>query len=124
MFGMQIPSFMLKQMYQQGSLCNQAGCFEFVVHNQVVAATIVTVQELTVAGKTYGLEEIEFTKDGVTLPGTSVSNEQPVDFGKGDLVSIRVKGHRLNPGEHRLRLKVHTEEFGTLQIEVQDSVDA
>lgn len=122
MFGMQIPSFMLKQMYRQGSLANQAGCFEFEVHNPVMPATIVTVKELTVGGMTYGLEEVEFTQGGVTRPGTAVSEDQPVDFSKGDVVSIRVKGYNLNPGEHTILLQVHTEEFGTLKIEVQDSV--
>lgn len=122
MFGMQIPSFMLKQMYKAGSLNNQKDCFEFMVHNPVMDATIVTVKELTVGGMTYGLEEVEFTKGEVTLPGTTVSEDQPVDFGKGDVVAIRVKGYNLNPGEHTIILKVHTEEFGSIKIEVQDSV--
>lgn len=122
MFGMQIPGFMLKQMYRQGSLANHQGGFAFAVHNPLMDATIVTVKELTVGGMTYGLEEVEFTKGEITLPGTTVSEDQPVDFFKGDIVAIRVNGYNLNPGEHTIILKVHTEEFGTLKIEVQDSV--
>lgn len=122
MFGMQIPGFMLKQMYRQGSLCNNQDCFEFGVHNPFMDATIVTVKELSVGGKTYGLEELEFTQGGVTQPGSAVSEDTPVAFSKGDAVAIRVKGHHLAPGEHTLTLEVHTEEFGTIRIEVQDSV--
>ncbi|HEY9855473.1 MAG TPA: hypothetical protein V6D05_07040 [Stenomitos sp.] len=122
MFGMQIPSFMLKQMYKAGSLKNQTDCFEFTVCNPVMDATIVTVKELTVGGTTYRLEEVEFTQAEVTLPGTTVSEEQPVDFGKGDEVAIRVKGTTLNPGEHSILLHVHTVEFGSIRIEVQDTV--
>lgn len=122
MFGMQIPGFMLKQMYRQGSLCNQEGCFEFGVHNPFMDATIVTVKELSVGGMTYGLEELEFTQGDLTLPGTTVSEQSPVAFSKGDVVAIRVNGYRLHPGEHTIVLKVHTEEFGTIKIEVQDTV--
>lgn len=124
MFGLPIPSFMLQHMYRSGSLRNQEGGFEFAVHNPFMDATIVTVQELAVGGTTFGLSEVEFTQDGVTLPGTTVSAEDPVAFRKGDVVAIRVRGYRLEAGEHAVRLEVRTEEFGTLRIEVRDSIDA
>lgn len=122
MFGMQLPGFMLKQMYQKGSLENLAGGFRFAVQNPLMRATIVEVKEVSVGGVTCDLSSVEFAQAGFVRAGASVSESEPVEFDKGDVVAIQVTGTPLDPGEHAIVLKVKTEEFGTLKIEVADAV--
>jgi len=124
MFGMQIPGFMLKQMYRKGSLENLEAAFQFEVHNHLMPAMIVAVREVTVAGMTYELADVEFSDGANTRGAASVSEDSPVDFGKGTTIQVRVNGYRVNPGAHQPRLKVKTEEFGSIAIEVSDTLSA
>ena len=124
MFGMQLPAFMLKQFYRAGSLQNVAEAFEFTLTNPVMPATIVEILEVSVGGKGYDLSGIVFAQDAVLREATAVSSAMPVDFKKGALVTVMVQGQNLAPGSHALVVKVKTEEFGPLKVEVQDAISS
>ncbi len=122
MFGMQIPAFMLTQFYQAGSLSNAEHAFQFGLTNPVMPATIVEILEVSVDGTSYALEAITFAQEGVTREALSVSEAAPVTFKKGEVVAVTVRGQILAPGTHALTVKVRTDEFGPLKIEVEDRV--
>ena len=122
MFGMQLPAFMLKQFYRAGSLQNVAEAFEFTLTNPVMPATIVEILEVSVGGKDYDLSGIVFAQDGLVRDAAAVSSEAPVAFKKGGFVTVTVKGENLPPGNHALVVKVKTEEFGPLKVDVQDAI--
>lgn len=122
MFGMQLPAFMLKQFYQVGSLENLPGAFQFALVNPLMPATIVEIMEVSAGGMTYELAEIQFSQDGEVREAAAVCVETPVDFRKGAQVTVMVKGYNLNPGSHPIKVKVRTEEFGPLKVEVEDAV--
>jgi hypothetical protein len=122
MFGMQIPAFMLKQFYQAGSLANAEQGFQFALTNPMVPATIVEILEVSVGGTPYALESLTFAQDGITREALSVSEAMPVTFKKGAVVAVTARGQILAPGTHALTVKVRTDEFGPLKVEVEDHI--
>lgn len=122
MFGMQIPAFMLKQFYRKGSLRNVPGAVEFALTNPVMPATIVEIHEVSVGGNPCALSRIRFAQDGPERAATAVSPDEPLAFSKGAVVAVTVEGENLASGTHALVVKVSTEEFGMLKVEVQDEV--
>jgi hypothetical protein len=119
---MQIPAFLLKQMYREGSLANHPEGFSFAVHNHMMSATIVAVEAIAVGGRVFPLEDITFSAEEEVRCGHAITEESPVPFAKGVTVRVVVKAPPLAPGEHRLTFKVRTEEFGPIHLDVNDKL--
>jgi hypothetical protein len=122
MFGMQVPAFMLKQFYQAGSLRNAEHGLQFALTNPLMPATIVEILEVAIAGKVHDLTSIAFSQDGAQREAPSVSHEAPVAFKKGAVVTVTILGESLEPGTHAVSFKVKTGEFGSLQVDVEDTI--
>ncbi|MBO9539159.1 hypothetical protein J7643_01050 [bacterium] len=119
---MQIPAFLLKQMYRQGSLANHAEGFRFEVHNHMMSATIVGIDAIAVGGELAPLEGLEFSALGEVRGGHAISEQAPVPFAKGVTVSVSVRGEPLAEGTHHLTFKVRTGEFGPIHLDVTDTL--
>lgn len=122
MFGFSLPPFMLKQLYRASSLRNRADGYEFVLQNPLMDATIIGVRELTVNEQPISLEIATFTQGDAPRTGASVDESSPVSFSKGQEVMVFVPGQPLVVGEYALKVRVKTEEFGTIVINVSDQV--
>lgn len=122
MFGMQVPAFMLKQFYQAGSLKNAQSGLQFGLTNPLMPATIVEILEVAIAGHAHDLGRVAFAQDGIERGALSVSQTAPVDFRKGALVTVMITGASLEPGRHGVRFQVRTLEFGSLSVEVEDTL--
>lgn len=120
MFGMQVPAFMLKQFYQAGSLKSVGNALEFALINPLMPATIVEILEVSVSGIRHDLGDIAFAQRGVQRAALSVAPDAPVAFRKGETVTVTVEGVRLTPGTHPILVKVKTDEFGPITVEVED----
>lgn len=117
---MQIPAFILKQMYREGSLENHAEGFRFAVHNHMMSATIVAIDEIAVGGKAVAIEALTFSAGDETRAGLAISEASPVPFAKGVTVQVSVRGDALPAGAHHLTFKVRTGEFGPIHLDVTD----
>jgi hypothetical protein len=122
MFGMQVPAFMLKQFYQVGSLTCEENGVRFALTNPLMPATIVEILEVSLSGLPHSLEGIAFEQDGLRREALSVSAEAPVEFKKGAVVMVTVDGVSLESGMHAVVVKVRTEEFGPIKVEVEDRI--
>ena len=122
MFGMQIPAFMLKQFYQGGSLKSEGNAVRFALTNPLMPATIVEILEVSVAGHTHALDGVAFEQDGIRREALSVSEQAPVEFKKGAIVTVTIDGASIETGMHAVVVKVRTDEFGPLKVEVEDRI--
>jgi len=113
---------MLKQFYRMGSLENGMEGVKFALYNSVMPARIVEVHEVELDGRTYVAHELAFAQAGITRAATSVCEAAPIAFGKGALVTVIVEDTHVEPGAHRIVVKVRTEEFGTLSVAAEDVV--
>lgn len=113
---MNLPGFVLRKLYQKGSLREMAGGkFRFTLRNVLGPATIIGPPRIVVNGISYAPSQINAEDVNVS----TISPRLPFSFGKGDEVTIRLPGSLLRAG-NRIEVTVPTDEFGELVVEAED----
>lgn len=113
---MNLPGFLLRKLYQKGSLREMAGNrFRFTLHNILGPATVVGPPRIVVNGISYAPSQV-IAED---LNVNSISPKVPFAFPKGAEITLRLPGSLLRAG-NRIEVTVPTEEFGELLIEAED----
>jgi alpha-galactosidase len=118
-----IPNFVLKRLYVKGSLANTADGCELALRNFVGSGTMTGLLSVEVDGRSHLPDVLSVgLPEGVTRPGDSITPESPLVLASGVAVTIRLRGERLSPGPHAVRLRILTGEMGQLDIGVSDAV--
>ncbi|MDX1611659.1 MAG: hydroxymethylglutaryl-CoA reductase [Candidatus Thermoplasmatota archaeon] len=118
---MKVPSFMLKKLYVKGSLEASGDSFQFKLKNNLATATVVDAPEIYIDGDSVDAEDISFQVGGGEVAGTGITEDDPFRLEKGVEVTVASNGLEVGPGAHKLRIKVATKEWDTLDFEVEDS---
>lgn len=119
---MKVPSFMLKKLYVSDSLEAAGDGFQFKLKNTLATATIVEPPEIFVDGEAVAQEDITFVVGDEEIKGADVTDEDTFKLEKGIESAVRADGPSLDAGAHKLRIKVATKEWDTLDFEVEDSI--
>ncbi len=113
---MAIPGFLLRKLYKRGTLRETAdGRFSFSLHNPLAAATLIGPPTFVINGMHYPPQDV----GAQGIPLDEVSPDNPLIFEKGDELQLVFKG-RLLRGGNRIHLTVDTEEFGEIDVLVED----
>lgn len=112
---------MLKKLYAAGSLENTDDGFRFKLRNTLATATITDPPEVFVDGDQVDQAAITFHIGDETIEGSSISDEDTFALTKGAEVTVAVQGDSLASGAHKLRIKVTSKEWDTLDFEVEDT---
>lgn len=123
-----IPAFMLRQLYEKGSLKNildengnKIG-FGFSLFNRLGSGTIEGGLRLKVDGEEIPLEKITIEKGGVTSRAEEFAKTSTL-FTVGDRIRFTVeKPGGLQPGVHKIVLSVTTTEYGKIEFDFSDNV--
>ena len=111
----QVPDFLLRKLYKKGSLRETGpGRFTFTLRNPLGEATIVSPPIIVVNSVRHEPAEVESSVD---LAAVSPTN--PLQFHKGDELTLAFKGHLLRGG-NRIHITVLTKEFGEVELFVED----
>ncbi|MBD3192000.1 MAG: hypothetical protein GF308_15240 [Candidatus Heimdallarchaeota archaeon] len=116
-----LPKFMLKKMYQKGSLQQEGEQFSFKIVNNLASGTVISVDPLKVDEKEYKPTEITILTEEEEFPCSEVSKENPFKLAKGNEVQFNVKGE-LESGEHTLEISFKTKEAGKIAFDVKDEL--
>lgn len=116
-----LPKFMLKKMYQKGSLQQEGEQFSFKIINNIASGTVINVDPLKVDEKEYGPSEITIVTAEEQLPCSNVSKNNPFKLAKGKEVRFNIKG-KLETGEHKLEISFKTKEAGKIAFDVKDEL--
>jgi len=120
-----IPSLVLKQIYNLGSLENTAGRVQFALKNRLSDAILTGISYIRVDSEEIPIDAVEIElSDGQRLDATAVSADSPVAFPLARQVIVSWKGAELALGSHRLEMSFKTTPFGTLSFKVKDSIRA
>ncbi len=117
-----IPSFMLKKIYEAGSLKNVEGGFQFALKNNIGSGTLVGLAKVEVDGVAVEPENIMAGRGEATAKASEMSYQKPVYFNVGDTFVVKVLGQTLAPGEHNITLTVNTSEIGQVSIPISDTI--
>ena len=123
-----IPSFMLRQLYEKGSLKNvldengnKVG-FSFSLFNRLGSGTIEGGFKLAVDGEELPLEKITIEKGGVSSKADEFAKTSTL-FTVGDRIKFKVeKPGGLQPGVHKVVVTAMTMEYGKIEFDFSDNV--
>lgn len=115
---MRVPGFLVRQMYVAGSLRNDAGGFSLQARNGIGDGWLDGIASITVDGQSIPVQDITATREGdpTEYRAADVTPRTPVLFRRGDVVTFRIAGWTLDPGEHHLEVQLHERQLGELTL--------
>jgi len=118
----QILEEMGKRTYITGSLRNTEEGFAFDLINafddmQLIAPVTLTINETKIPP-----QNIILRKGNKIIYSTYISSQTPLNFKKGEKVTVEVKGPHLQPGRYSLKITTVLDQLGSLSIKVEDSL--
>jgi hypothetical protein len=121
---MRVPDFLVRQFYVAGSLQHEGDGFRLQARNGMGDGTLVGIGAVVVDGVVIDPAAITATRSGddTVHRAVDVSRRSPVSFGRGDVVTLHISGHRLSPGEHRFEVEVFELNLGSVQLSLKDAV--
>ena len=119
---MKIPSLILKQLYNFGSLKNLEGGVQLSLKNRLSETALTAVTRIVVDGKEQPLDRVTLHIDGGSVLASTISAESPLPFGLGQTVELRTPAPALDDGRHEIALGFETENFGKLKFKVKDGL--
>lgn len=118
-----IPPVLLKKLYVKGSLRAEGGGFALDLKNTIAPGVILEFQGLALDGAQVDLDRVTVVHpEGEARPASQISAESPLQFPLGATFTLRVDGTALEPGSHKLKIRVVVQDVGPLEIPVTDRV--
>lgn len=118
-----IPGVLLKQLYTRNSLRNTSDGVTFLLKNRLADARFIGLQQARIDGREYPAERFELQLDGEPpLNVSDISSQNPLPFSLRRSVRVLAQGLYLEPGTHQLSVKLQTQPFGLLHIDVEDTL--
>jgi hypothetical protein len=119
---MQVPAFIARQFYVQGSLRNTPDGFELEAQNPLGDGTLVGVGKIAVDGQPVPIDAISALRQGDPDPiaAAQLSPMSPIRVRKGDRVTLSIRGAQLSPGDHQLEVELYERDLGALRFSLTD----
>ena len=119
---MNVPGFIARQFYVNGSLRNESTGFRLEAHNPMGDGVLVGVGRLAVDGLPIPPEAVTATRTGSDeiFRAADVSRTTPIQVKRGDRVTFHVAGRQLTSGQHRLEVELFEVNVGQLRLSLTD----
>lgn len=118
---MKIPNFLLKKLYQKGSLRSAEGTTHFTIVNPISFDLLVGGDPLIIDGEAIPLDRVSFSNGEQTMTGAEVTADNYFKFVKKTPIEVTVADHTLSPGKHRVALKVTLKGAGDVAVTFDDA---
>jgi hydroxymethylglutaryl-CoA reductase (NADPH) len=120
---MQVPAFLLRRLYQKGSLRNEENGFTFDLKNSLGSGYAERVLPLSVDGAELPLDTTWFVVDGEAMRFSEVSSDKPMTLGMNKLVTVRSESQPLPAGKHKLLIGFVVTGMGEMKFDVTDAIE-
>ncbi|MEO1653392.1 MAG: hydroxymethylglutaryl-CoA reductase [Bacteroidota bacterium] len=116
-----VPSFLLKQLYNIGSLHNQADGIQFSLKNRLTDTKLTEILSLKIDGKDISLAQVRVEVDSDTfLDPSEISPKKVLEFPLKKVVKVWVNNFPLDDGKHKLEIQFMTKPHGKFKLKVED----
>ncbi len=119
---LKIPSLILKQLYNLGSLESDDAGVKFALKNRLSDAVLTGIHSVKVDGTEVPLEALSLVDRDRKIPAASVSPDNPVPFPLAKTVQMVWAGASLDKGKHFIELDFQVTPFGRLSFKVKDAI--
>ncbi len=119
---MKIPSLVLKQLFNHGSLENTPDGVVFGLKNRLSDAVVTGIREISIDGRRVPAGDIVLTLGDRTVAAAEVSTENPIDLPLAQTMTVLCRGDNLEVGKHSIGLSFDSTPFGKLKFTVKDAI--
>ncbi len=113
-----LPDSLLERIYVKDSLKNTEDGFEFALKNVVDSGTLTRLISIEVDGTAVPLDQVTIVSGEKTRAATEITPNAPLYFPLGSTMTVKVAGTKLEPGEHKLSLRINTWEAGAVTVPI------
>jgi hypothetical protein len=119
-----VPPFLLKKLYQPGSLKNTPDGFELSLKNSLAPGTIVQVAPLEVDGRKIPTDHLTLRgSDDRVIRAHDITPDASLVFALNVVTTIHADSAPLSPGTHKIVISINTKEVGVLKMEFEDRIE-
>jgi hypothetical protein len=118
-----IPDFLLKRLYQKGSLRQTAEGIAFDLKNLLGPGMISGVHSVVLNNNLYTPDTIQVSTSGTLLDATQITPENPISFRLHQEGTLILKGaESLKEGINQIIISLIIPQAGTVQVTLTDTV--
>jgi hydroxymethylglutaryl-CoA reductase (NADPH) len=118
-----IPKFLMKKLYQAGSLQQVNGEISFAIKNCLAPGQMQGVHSLLIGEHQVSVDNIAFqVNQGERRPAAGITAEQPLPIAMNETVTCVVQGLTLAAGKYTLVMELSGEGVGKLKVSVDDEL--
>ncbi len=119
---MKIPSLILKQLYNFGSLKNLDDGVQLSLKNRLSDSELTGVRRVEIDGEPQPLDQVTLHMNGSSIRASDITPDAPLPFPLGQTVEMRTPASPLDDGRHEIALSFETSNFGRLKFKVKDGI--
>lgn len=118
-----VPEFLIKRIYQKGSLKETENGASVVLKNVLGPGLISGFNYVIINDVKFEPSEVKFVTNGKELSGTEVSEEHPVVFRLGQSGTLVMSGKNcVKEGINKIVIEAMNPEAGVVQLNIEDTV--
>ena len=118
-----VPEFLIKRIYQKGSLKKTDDGASVVLKNVLGPGFISGLNYEKINDVTYKTKDVTFIMKGQEFSAESVTEENPIAFRLGEEGTLIMTGQdSIVDGVNKIVIDVNNPEAGTVQVKVEDIV--
>ena len=118
-----VPEFLIKRIYQKGSLKKLENGASVVLKNVLGPGFISGFNYVMINDVVFEPKDVKFVTNGQELKGTEVSEENPVAFRLGQSGTLILEGKEcVVEGKNTVIIEALNPEAGKVQLKVEDVV--
>ena len=118
-----VPEFLIKRIYQKGSLTQTEDGASVVLKNILGPGLISGFNYVKINDVVFKPENVKFITNGVEYLGTDVSEAKPVVFRLGQSGTLVMTGNDcLHEGVNQIIIEAVNPEAGVVQLKVEDNI--
>lgn len=117
-----VPEFLIKRIYQKGSLKKLEDGVSIVLKNVLGPGLISGFNFVKINDVLFEPKDVKFVTNGVEYSGTDVSETNPVVFRLGQIGTLIMKGKDcIVDGLNKITIEAMNPEAGKVQLSVDDT---
>ncbi len=118
-----VPDFLIKRIYQKGSLKKTEDGASVVLKNVLGPGFISGFNSVTINGIIFEPKDVKFVTNGQELLGTDVSEEKPIAFRLGQSGTLVMSGKQcVIEGSNKIIIEALNPEAGLVKLSVEDTI--
>lgn len=118
-----VPEFLLKKIYQKGTLKKDDIGISFELKNILGPGFISGFNFVQINDKKFGAEDVIFVTDNTEIKGTDVTEKNPLKFRLGQKGTIKIADNTcVQNGSNKIIIEIMNPEAGKVTVKFEDNI--